>query len=594
MSFSKKYLIVGPPGTGKTTTAIRILEHLVGQEHHEAVLFKLGIEIPWGQYELRDIAFVSFQTSVIREFAERTGLKLSYREESETEFFTTFHGLAYRLARDNKLLKNNNKNRSPEELFKYFLDTHGLRGQFDTSALGFSEVGRKGNRIWLAMTKAVGEYYHILGLNAYHKAKMMLEPELRKYIPLWIRWKEEENPWGVKLIDYNDMLITAYDGLKEGKIKPPFRILIVDEAQDNNPLMWAIQELLTPHLDYIIALGDPDQAVFGFAGAKPELLETWDDRDPEVKRIVLPQSYRVPKKPLWVGLSVIRKTKSRKEKEFKPRDEEGSVYRGYLYPKNPEDVRKFLRAIQTEAYRIAQEVTEPEKKVGILLLARTNTLAMKLARILLRHQVRFEHLKSEAHSIWEAGDKKIGTLGDLVEVLRKVKARERLTTTDWIVLTHYSKIEVDIDQVIRTLESGQFPLNLLELKRRPFAFLDKVSIIQAIYPDHERREVARWVNNPPRIVREFFELIEDIVTGRDKPLELPKRVRIAIDTFHASKGREGYVNMIWNNLPSRRWAIQYLRTRDDYDSELRVWYVAVTRTIERLYIWEGPYPFITL
>ncbi|RLC85099.1 ATP-dependent helicase [Thermococci archaeon] len=594
MSPPFKYLIIGPPGTGKTSTAIRILEHLIGQKDHGEHLSKLGINLPYAQYNLDDLAFVSFQTSVIKEFAERTGLTLDYHEGSETEFFGTFHAIAYRMARDHGLITNHNKQYSPEEQFKYFLDQNGLRNQFDLSFAGFSNPSLKGNRIWLALTKAIGVYYPKLRRGAYLKAKQMLEPELRKYIPLWIRWKKGQNPWEVELIDYNDMLISAYEGLKRGEIKPKFKVMLVDEAQDLNPLMWAILDLLKPYLEGLILLGDPDQAIFGFSGADPKLLEEWDDREKDVIRVVLPQSYRLPKRIKALAIRIIERTKNRKAKEFRPRDFEGFYHHGFLDVREPRDVENFLKIIKKEAERIAQE-RKYDDKIDILILARTNALALKLARILLRAQVKFEHLKSESHSIWEMGDKKIGTLGDFIDVLRKVKSGERLSFADYVVLLGYSKIaknEEEFDRSIEALRSGNFPLDLWDLKRNPFSILDKAKILQAIYPGVGRREVSKWVNSPPALAREFFSLIEDIITGRDKPLNLPEGIRIAVDTLHASKGREGRTVIIWNQLTNKKWLSHYITTREDFDNELRAWYVGVTRALERLYILDGPFPFL--
>ena len=71
-----------------------------------------------------------------------------------------------------------------------------------------------------------------------------------------------------------------------------FRHLLVDEAQDLNPLQHRLVDLLRDGVDDLFLVGDPSQAIYGFNGTDPSLLVDVSDRFPGVEVIRLPVNHR--------------------------------------------------------------------------------------------------------------------------------------------------------------------------------------------------------------------------------------------------------------------------------------------------------------
>ena len=76
------------------------------------------------------------------------------------------------------------------------------------------------------------------------------------------------------LLDYDDLLVLAYQYLSEQASPLPYRWIEVDEVQDLNPLQFALVDLFAMPDATIVYLGDEQQAIFSFIGAKLETLES--------------------------------------------------------------------------------------------------------------------------------------------------------------------------------------------------------------------------------------------------------------------------------------------------------------------------------
>lgn len=163
---------------------------------------------------------------------------------------------------------------------------------------------------------------------------------VRAFAEEWEKWKR-----GADLIDFTDMLEF---GLEMDTAPGNPRIGFVDEAQDLNPLMLMIVRRWGEKMDTFVTAGDDDQMIYRFLGARPEAFLK-PDLPPEQK-LVLSQSYRVPRAVLAWANRWISQVKVREPKDYKPRDYEGEVRvaRSGLTWKNPEvwfkDAERYLGA----------------------------------------------------------------------------------------------------------------------------------------------------------------------------------------------------------------------------------------------------------
>ena len=84
-----------------------------------------------------------------------------------------------------------------------------------------------------------------------------------------------------------------------------FRHVLVDEAQDLNPLQHRLVDMLRAGRDDLFLVGDPAQAIYGFNGADPALLVDVETRFPGVEMIRLPMNHRCTPQIVQAGLHVL-------------------------------------------------------------------------------------------------------------------------------------------------------------------------------------------------------------------------------------------------------------------------------------------------
>lgn len=107
----------------------------------------------------------------------------------------------------------------------------------------------------------------------------------------------EDNLHKKGLIDFDDMalwglqLVEQHDWIRK-LLKARYPILVVDEYQDLGlPLHRMVEALCFGAGIRLLAVGDPNQSIYGFAGAQPGLLQALADRD-GVEKVILKRNYR--------------------------------------------------------------------------------------------------------------------------------------------------------------------------------------------------------------------------------------------------------------------------------------------------------------
>ncbi len=170
------------------------------------------------------------------------------------------------------------------------------------------------------------------------------------------------------VVDFDDVLLevlrnAANDADFADVLRWRFRHLLVDEAQDLNPVQHRIVDLLRTGRDDLFLVGDPAQAVYGFNGADPSLLIDVETRFPGVEVVRLPVNHRCTPQVVAAGAHVLHA--GGQPANIQSARDDGPV------------VTVSAAADETaEAELVAQRITRSDPNLirsgGIAVLARTN------------------------------------------------------------------------------------------------------------------------------------------------------------------------------------------------------------------------------
>lgn len=112
------------------------------------------------------------------------------------------------------------------------------------------------------------------------------------------------------VLDFDDVLAHTIRDLRRDPefadaLRWRFRHLLVDEAQDLNPLQHQLVDLLRAGRDDLFLVGDPSQAIYGFNGADPALLVEVEQRFPGIEVVRLPVNHRCTPQIVRAGIHVL-------------------------------------------------------------------------------------------------------------------------------------------------------------------------------------------------------------------------------------------------------------------------------------------------
>lgn len=131
----------------------------------------------------------------------------------------------------------------------------------------------------------------MMSLSYYHSSNCSDELFAQIYEGYERRLREEN------LIDFDDMLVFCYELLKERKDicalwQQKFQYILIDEFQDINKVQYEIVRMLAGKGDHLFIVGDDDQSIYRFRGARPEIMLGFEKDYPDVKKVILNTNYR--------------------------------------------------------------------------------------------------------------------------------------------------------------------------------------------------------------------------------------------------------------------------------------------------------------
>ncbi|MEA2062521.1 MAG: UvrD-helicase domain-containing protein, partial [Gemmatimonadota bacterium] len=255
--------VVAGPGTGKTRCLAGRLAKFVGQR----------IVSP------QQVLAVTFTNKAAREMRQRI-LKLLDGDTQRVRVMTvgTFHGFCLGLLAE--VEKTGGKRLVVEEEV-YALLSEALEAE---SAERPSGAGLRNLADRISRVKALGS-----GCEGCH-----VEEQVRSALEAYTRIC---NKYRVR--DFDDLILDTTALLKNdpsilGQVRTRYRMILVDEFQDLNPAQYELVRMLAGEGAGLFVIGDLNQSIYGFRGADPLVFERLGRDFPKLKTITLELGYRCP------------------------------------------------------------------------------------------------------------------------------------------------------------------------------------------------------------------------------------------------------------------------------------------------------------
>ena len=318
-------IIFGPPGTGKTTRLLNIVEQ------------ELRIGVPPDR-----IAYLAFTRKAAQEAVQRACTKFKL-DKKDLPWFRTIHSFVFK-----------SMNYSQDEIMKpkHYAELSDIIKVPLVSVTSADEVG---------VSIHNNEHLHIYDLS--RARGTTLKQEYKRYGQVDGGF-EKTNYITKSLIKYkNTMHVRDYTDLLEDYCNqcavPNLEVVIVDEAQDMSYLQWQVVDKIMKHAARVYLAGDDDQAIFDWAGADPNRLINAKDWEKEV----LQQSYRIPKTSHDIADRLITRIKHRQPKSWRPRDYKG-FSRSYAYRLSSDSFNKGQWMILARTNYLLDQIEHDLKQYG--------------------------------------------------------------------------------------------------------------------------------------------------------------------------------------------------------------------------------------
>jgi len=172
------------------------------------------------------------------------------------------------------------------------------------------------------------------------------------------------------LVDFAELLLRAHELLRDNEdvlqfYQDRFKQVLVDEFQDTNTIQYAWLRLLTEGKSNLFVVGDDDQSIYGWRGAKIENLYKFQRHYPDHQVIKLEQNYRSTGNILKSANALIEKNDSRMGKQLWTDAGDGELISLYC-AFNEQDEAYFV------VEKIRKWVNEGELRQDVAILYRSN------------------------------------------------------------------------------------------------------------------------------------------------------------------------------------------------------------------------------
>lgn len=572
-------MVLAGPGSGKTTVITHRIKNLIekAEVHPENILV------------------VTFTKAAAISMQKRFSTLMN-GGKGQLVTFGTFHSVFYKILRKSRRYE-------ATEILSERQKTDYIReiiGRYGISSNNISELSQN-------IINDIGNIKgNMLNAQQYEPSCCKKEDFIKVYNAYNLELKKDGK------MDFDDILRECYLLLCENHTileqwRELYKYILIDEFQDINRIQMNIIELLASPLNNIFVVGDDDQSIYGFRGARPEIMIEFKDYYPEAELIVLNVNYRSTQSIINVAGRVIENNKTRldkcahtnNDKDFQP------------------DIRKFRNQVEELKFVVSKIKKYENQGISLsemAILVRNNSQIQEISSFLKNRKIEAESGKHRSNiyngmvakdilSYVRGALKFDGTYfnEDLIYVLNKPQryiSRQVVLSVNMnisAVRRIYSKNNIDSFlfhiEMIRKLPP-QAALSYIrkgagyEEYLRLYAIENNISMsgllkqLEQLVQECSRfNTLEQWINSIDSAQNSEGQNLDKKSSG-----EGGTNNRINIMTMHGSKGLEFKAVFIVDANQGIIPTSKALRERD-FEEERRLFYVAITRAIDYLNIY---------
>ena len=410
-------------------------------------------------------------------------------------------------------------------------------------------------------------------------------------------------------LDFEDMLSLTYELLSERSdilkaVQNRYRYILVDEFQDINFLQYNIIKLMAGEKQNITVVGDDDQSIYRFRGARPEIMLGFERDFRNVKKVFLDINFRSSTQIVNASTKLISFNSKRFPKSFKAKNGDGAPV-SLIEFKNPFlEVNSIIKDIK-DYIKSGQDIN------NIAVLYRTNLSPRLLIERLMRNNIPFTIRDAIPNLFdhWVAKDiisyiKLAINMGDKSDLLRisnkpnRYISRDSLSSSRADIETLFDYYDdksymikriVELREHLRTIKNLKpatalrYIINVVGYDEYIEEYCDMNGVesddCYSILGDLENSAAEYNTFNDWFVHMDEYK--DELIEARKKSNENDKGVRLM--TFHSSKGLEFDIVYI---IDVNEGSVPYKKAKgvDEIEEERRMFYVAMTRARKKLFI----------
>lgn len=417
--------------------------------------------------------------------------------------------------------------------------------------------------------------------------------------------KLSNNQW----MDFDDILVYTYRLLKErddllAAWQNKFQYILIDEFQDISPVQYEIMKMLAAPGRNLFIVGDDDQSIYRFRGAKPEIMLGFPRDYKDAKKILLDINYRSGPQIVEAAQKVIRGNKKRFAKKL----------RSYSDEQIPVELRTFKDQQQECIYvakKLREEYIKGQSYEEAAVLVRTNLGARTVIGKLMEYNIPFT-VKDGIPSLFEhwiardiidyirmaLGDRRRGTFLRIMNRPKRYISREYLDQPEisfrelkektkgkeWL----YDYIE-ELEEDLRLLKD-MTPLLAITYIRKSIgynAYLAEYARIRKLKEEEltdvleELQETARGYET----FEEWFSFMRNYTEELKAQTESKNQEKqgVVISTLHSAKGLE-YERVFLIDVNDGVIPYKKAVKPEELEEERRMLYVGMTRAKKYLHV----------